>query len=200
MGYYTLILLAALMYTWQLPAQSGPLPRSEFSVSFGIGAAPELFGMIQDEVLYTSPAGDLNTANSRFSGAWSFSYKRFLEDKIGVTLHYTTERTVHDIVFMGNGDLSGNRIMRYNTVLLSGDYWWIRRSGISLYSQVSAGAGLFRYADTNDFTETVHRDTETVFAYQITPIGFRFGYNLAMFAELGIGFRGLANAGVSISF
>jgi hypothetical protein len=198
--WYHLILLAVILSAWHLSAQTGPLPLGEFSVSFGIGAAPELFGMVDDEVLYTSPAGDLSMENRRFSGAWNFSYRRFVEDKIGVALHYTAERTVRDIVFADNGELSGNRIMRYNTVLISGDYWWIRRNGISLYSQVAAGAGLFRYADTNDFTETVHRDTETVFAYQLTPIGFRFGYNLAMFAELGIGFRGLANVGISISF
>jgi hypothetical protein len=36
------------------------------------------------------------------------------------------------------------------------------------------------------------------FAYQFTPLGVRTGQKVAFWAELGYGYKGLLNAGVSI--
>lgn len=38
------------------------------------------------------------------------------------------------------------------------------------------------------------------FTYQLTPFGIRFGENVGVFAELGYGYKGIANAGVSVEF
>jgi hypothetical protein len=37
-------------------------------------------------------------------------------------------------------------------------------------------------------------------AYQITPFGIRTGQKLGFWAEIGYGFKGLLNAGLSLKF
>jgi hypothetical protein len=74
----------------------------------------------------------------------------------------------------------------------------IQVPNIQLYGSIAAGSS-FRDAqvEKSGSTKTFNQN---YFAYQITPFGIRTGQKIAFWAELGYGFKGLLNAGLSLQF
>jgi hypothetical protein len=72
---------------------------------------------------------------------------------------------------------------------------WIR---VRLYGAVAYGLTVF-----NDNNNAINHDNQTgpkLWGFQGTPIGVRVGRRLAGFAELGFGYKGLINVGLSCRF
>ena len=83
------------------------------------------------------------------------------------------------------------------TVGVGTDYRYISRNIFQMYSGVSVAytsenvksSGSYNSPDTNGFVN-----------YQFNVLGFRVGKKFAGFAELGYGYKGIINAGVSYQF
>lgn len=69
---------------------------------------------------------------------------------------------------------------------------------IQLYGSIAAGTS-FRDAQVEK-GGTTKTFNQNYFAYQITPFGIRTGQKIGFWAELGYGFKGLLNAGLSLQF
>ena len=102
----------------------------------------------------------------------------------------------------------------YFTVMPVAKFMWIEKDHIGLYSKAAAGICIASKSDPKycngvqvdpDRADRVLNDLKTDkgtrFAYQVSAIGFEAGSkNLRGFVELGYGFQGLAQAGVSVKF
>ena len=79
------------------------------------------------------------------------------------------------------------------------DYVWLNPTGkFRLYSGAAAGITIVSAKYQQNVEETDW--SETNFAFNVTPIGFRYGGDLAIFVETNIGMKGFAQAGISYSF
>lgn len=82
----------------------------------------------------------------------------------------------------------------YVSAILRADLRYINGEKFQLYSSVGAGVSMAHtsYAgqSRNDWLPALH----------ITGLGFRYGNNVAFFGELGYGYRGVANGGISFRF
>ena len=73
------------------------------------------------------------------------------------------------------------------TIAVESDYRYISKDSFQMYS----GLGL-AYFTADQYT--------TNFSFQISALGFRVGKNLAAYAELGFGYKGIVHFGASYQF
>lgn len=83
-------------------------------------------------------------------------------------------------------------------------HWIYYRAGLWELS-AHAAAGLTRWMDEQEMivsgSQDVSSDTRKWrFAYHLSPLRVRWGSNFGVFADLGFGYKGVANAGISVRF
>ena len=97
----------------------------------------------------------------------------------------------------------------YITVMPVIKAMWIEKEHIGLYSKAAAGICIASnsaktcsgFQEADKYVDDVKSDKGTRFAYQVSAIGFEAGSkNIRGFIELGYGFQGFAQAGVSFKF
>lgn len=108
----------------------------------------------------------------------------------GATLLNTGEPVFHDSGTSGD--------YRYVSALLAAEaqFHYIDRPQWSLYG--IAGAGLGRTFAKNYGTVTSEKNKYPLVTIQVTPIGLRYGKTVGLFAELGYGYKGIVNTGISL--
>ena len=88
-------------------------------------------------------------------------------------------------------------------------FMWIEKNHIGLYSKAAAGICIASnsakacsgFGAAEKYVDEIKSDKGTRFAYQVSAIGFEAGSkNIRGFVELGYGFQGFAQAGVSVKF
>ncbi len=114
---------------------------------------------------------------------------------LGVDLGYSTAK---EELFKKSKDVEPfetSKMKRY-FFMPTASYSWYRTHYIDFYGSASAGT---IYETTRKDTADAKTESETIFAYQINPIGLRIGNETAGgFLELGYGQKGILSAGISI--
>lgn len=89
------------------------------------------------------------------------------------------------------------------TIAVETDYRYISKPVFQMYSGVGLGLAIVK----TDFTlgpdlmlKGKNGESTQYFTGQLTALGFRVGKTLAGFAELGFGYKGIVNAGLSYQF
>ena len=78
--------------------------------------------------------------------------------------------------------------------MANGNICYNPRNIVQLYSGLSAGVSVFTQSDSSQ------SDSKTIFAFQVNVIGLRVGHKFGGFFELGFGYDGIINAGLSVKF
>ncbi len=76
------------------------------------------------------------------------------------------------------------------------NYIYLLRRKSQLYSEVALGPAFSKYTLTGE-QKSVHT---TDLGFQFTPFGYRFGKKIAGFVEVGYGYKGLLQLGISGQF
>lgn len=98
-----------------------------------------------------------------------------------------------------NQNNSNLKNQSYISILPKVDYFWSGSDKkFRFYSGVSVGV-LFKNSEYQILKE-INKDNGTSFAFNIMPIGVRYGGDFGVFLESNIGTRGFAQAGVSYIF
>lgn len=93
----------------------------------------------------------------------------------------------------------GDQVNDYYTLAAETSFAFLIKERIKLYALVGAGATFVVVKSKEYASNTSASSHGTIFNFQITPIGFRYGKKWGGFAELGFGYRGLASFGVFYS-
>ena len=86
------------------------------------------------------------------------------------------------------------------------NYRYISNPNFQMYSGLGAGYAFGNTSFTIDDSTLAFKDENNTtnsidyFTFQITALGFRVGKKLAVFAELGFGYKGILNGGISYQF
>ncbi|HNR27449.1 MAG TPA: hypothetical protein PKY83_05005 [Bacteroidales bacterium] len=83
-------------------------------------------------------------------------------------------------------------------------HWIYYRTGMWELS-AHAAAGITRWIDEQEMIVSGSSDISTDtrkwrFAYHLSPLRVRWGGSFGVFADIGLGYKGIANAGVSVRF
>ena len=167
-------------------------PRNEVYVQYGTPSVVELTTLLSSE--YSSEGYDGDSRNHKFSGIAAVGYSFFVHPRVSVGLDFGYGYGSADM-YITDSDTAPVTLPIFSA---SYTYWQqgpMECSG-ALYLGVS-------YQD-----ESIERSNEDYFipeandrlrfSYHITAIKFRYGETFGGFAELGFGYRGLVNVGLSI--
>ncbi|MCE7043358.1 hypothetical protein [Dyadobacter sp. CY312] len=141
----------------------------------------------------------LNTTPSRkmdFSDSFSASYRYQLRSKfsIGLTGAVTAGEAYRQYLFESPSNYQDRSVL----IAFETKFIYMNKSRLSMYSLAGLGS-MLRYEKDLEKPETRPR-TLLRPTGQITPFGIRYGKNTGAFAELGWGYKGILNLGVSAKF
>ena len=187
-----LLTLVAFPSNKLLAQQTG---NNEIALSYGLVSSDDIAFIFSD--IITSIAGYTND-NIRSSGIINLSYRNVVRDRwlLGATLSY--EKSQSD-AFIMNSQV-GTEKDTYYTLGLEAHYQYVHNPAFQMYSGFGAG---YTLAQANVNRTDGNPDTSNKlyhFNFQVNLLGFRIGRAVGFFAELGFGYRGVVNAGLSARF
>lgn len=94
----------------------------------------------------------------------------------------------------------GEKVNTYYTVAAETSYSFLKKEKLNLYALLGAGATFVTVKNTDYSDDTTTDDNDTIFNFQVTPIGIRYGKQWGGFAELGFGYRGVLTFGAFYNF
>lgn len=181
-----LLSAAALLFATQLFAQN---PRSEVSVSYGYAPTTDWIDTYSDALIGIFSGMDTQLTDW---GAVSVGYNFRLSKRVSLGLQAVYSTNENE--FFKDGVSLGKIDNRYWAVMPNLKTTWLNGGVVRLYSRLAAGIA-FRTAKSDG-----ERETENLFAYQVSPIGIELGGNLAAYAEAGIGMSGSLIVGARYRF
>ena len=162
----------------------------QFSLGYGINSFP----------LHSEKSGtgirpssvDLQFISATSTGAFCFSYLNDVVYKFAWGFDAAFERVNSSYLNSENARNTFN--IKYFSFMPKMSYRYINHEKFQIYSGLAVG---FNYG----FTESNGSKIEKAnLAYQGTAVGMRVGNNFALFGELGYGYRGVINGGISCRF
>jgi len=152
-------------------AQAG---KSEFSAGYGYLS------------IYTMVNG---TPFKYSSGSSTFSYRYYLTRDVTLGLGIGYENISNWGSFVNIApELTGTYLDTRNKT----------RCRVRIYGSISYGIALFK--DLNVQAGQSDESGPKPWAFQATPFGIRVGRQIAGYAEIGVGYKGLINGGLSVRF
>lgn len=177
----------------QCPSDKGQI---EITASYGMITGDQIAGSI-----LTNDNGQFTKSIAYNSGAPFITARYFLYNRlaIGFSGGVTNERLQYNDPYNPSFN-PGSYKQTSTTVAFEVYYIYMFRKYIEVYTFAGLGPSFINseqpvVSTTNTLTTVVSSHDELKVQY--TPIGVRAGGRLGAFAELGIGYKGLLNAGVS---
>ncbi len=175
-----------------------PVQAREFKndLSFGLGAFtfPDIAETTKDVGLLVGTMGLLSQKAERDGPAYILSYGRFVKEdlRLSLSVGYQKFKAEHYLL----EELRYTTEISYLDFMVRGDYYWLNREWVQLYS----GAGLGLAIVTEEEKESGLEETDYWFAFHVNALGCRAGKRVAGFVELGFGYDGILSAGITAAF
>lgn len=182
-----MLLILGILSFGEVAAQQNP---HELSLSYGF-IPSRLVGASVAKVL------TFNDASLKAVGPIGIKYTYNLNNRFnaGLNLSYTkiTSRETND---QQGGDIELRS--SFYTFMPEFNLYLSKRGRVEIYSGLAAGISLLNQKSDYKYADPV--EGEVCFAYQITALALRGTSVTAPFAELGYGYKGVLNVGVSRRF
>ncbi len=165
------------------------------SLSYGVASTDDfvdLFGNI-----FTSIVG-LTTNSGVSSGAISLNYSRNVNKMLQLGGTFAYQQSTADAYIFGSYVGKDNRY--YLTIALEGRIVYLTKPIFKLYSGAGVGYTIAKGEIQRSDKQPNTTEDFSHFNFQVTGVGFRVGKDLAGIAEVGFGYKGIVNAGVSYRF
>ncbi|MEH0155888.1 hypothetical protein V6R21_17210 [Limibacter armeniacum] len=170
---------------------------SEFVIGIGGLTSNDLLNDISNLIVTGTSVGNVNYSNTSTFGAVYLGYRYTIVDRWVLGLAFVYQQVKEDVKV--NGSDAGEAKYGYYTVGIESDYRYISREAFQMYSGI--GVGFTFQDDKYDGSSSDIADSDDrYFNFQINALGFRFGKAFGGFLELGYGYKGVVNAGVSYQF
>ncbi|TRX37946.1 hypothetical protein FNW52_03335 [Flavobacterium sp. ZT3R18] len=163
--------------------------KSEIRFSYGLGTVPQFADLMSDVWSVGLTGGYYKTENNQGTGAIGLEYLYDITPRISLKGGFVYEKVGKDIIIAKVK--SGRMEDSYYTVLAGADFNYFQKKTVKLYSGVSGGVSV------NHHEYAGQTDTTNLVAYQVDAIGVRFGNKFGGFVNLGFGYKGILNAGLS---
>jgi len=173
--------------------------QSEFSASYGINSFQQ---SLQGGIGGGSEVTEITSATPNLF----LTYRYYLSNRfaIGITIgtqQFTTAS--YDPYYTGVSNLPYKTdAYNYTTVTAEFLYNYLNRHWVRLYTYIGVGCSFYKkniweYSGPNNAPWTNTSGNQAAFNMQYVPIAISVGGRLSGFAELGIGYKGFLNAGIS---
>lgn len=180
---------------------------SEFNISLGIATLEDFRTTIQDattSLIVSAVSGDKITHTDGSSQmGYTARYSYAIKDRwiLGAALTY---QTIKGKILVNDIESGGSSSKVYSFGIES-DYRYVSKPSFQMYSGLGLGYAFgettFDLGNKLEFKDS-KEDSSSInyFTFHLTALGFRVGKELAAFAELGFGYKGIINAGLLYQF
>ncbi|MCX8159343.1 MAG: hypothetical protein N3G18_00240 [Candidatus Saccharicenans sp.] len=187
----SLSLTLLLMSFFFVSPSSGQEKRHEFSAGYGLVTSSQIVDIFTNVLLITITIGQAAKVDNKYPGAFVLNYKYSGRSRLAFGFTFAVDRASGNLAMSGNpvGSYSEN----YYTGAVELDYRFINRKNFCLYSGLGLGLTVRKGKYTYSETET---SSSALPAVNVTLLGFRVGDKIALFGELGGGYKGIFHGGV----
>ncbi len=189
-----LIVILALLIAIPTKAQN-----NEIRANVGLLTTADVGNLFGDLIISTITIGGYTTNNSTSIGAIGVEYWHFRSDRFKIGGLFSYQAINKEVFLAGNkvGDLTDN----YFTFLPQISYEYLQAEWVQLYSGVGLGVTIWeQQLESGDPKLSGKNATELMFNFHLNAIGLRIGKALGASLELGVGAKGILNAGLSYRF
>jgi hypothetical protein len=178
-----------------LTSQAQEKGSSDLSVNIGFATSTELSNLFTDILVSGLTGNQIKTGDIKAGPTFGVTYRYAIANRWMVQADGFYQKMSQDIYV--NNTKEGKANYSYITVGLGTDYRYISNNFFQMYSGVAVG-----YTSENIKNSGAQNsaDGDGFINYQVNALGFRVGKKLAAFAELGFGYKGIINTGVSYQF
>lgn len=169
----------------------------DLSISVGGITNNDFLNIVSEIVVTGVSAGSESYVNSKSTPSIAITYKNALMDNWFLYGDVVYQSFKKDILLSGVAAGSLNNI--FLTFGLGSEYHYVHGEWFQMYSGLSL-AYTNQYSNYTGNSSEIKDGSGGNFNYQINALGFRVGKSLAGFAELGIGYKGVASIGISYQF
>ena len=179
-------------------------PRSEIYLQYGTPSLMELTTILSPNFHDEVTNGE--TRNHKFSGIAAIGYNFFVHPRVSIGLDFgygygSSDMYISDVDEFGPaGDpqyMCKAVVMNYSCHL-SGAFTYWQQGPMECSGALYLGVNYMDESVRNAVSDELEPNDHLNFSVHITAVKFRYGDMVGGFAELGFGYRGLLNVGLSI--
>lgn len=178
-------------------AQTARTARHDVSLSYGVVSMDQITDALTDILTVVFTFGTYAKERTSSSGVPFFTYHFSPRGRFGFGLAaggYMTKGNL-EIADTASGTFKETNYVGAFEIA----YRWIMKTGFQMYSGLGGGGRIRKgtYTVEGEETETTSKVLPT---FHVNLLGFRFGRAIGFFGELGFGYKGLLNFGLSAQF
>lgn len=179
-------------------------PRSEIYLQYGTPSLMELTTILSPNFHNEVTNGE--TRNHKFSGIAAIGYNFFVHPRVSIGLDFgygygSSDMYISDVDEFGPAGepefICRAVIMNYSCHL-SGAFTYWQQGPMECSGALYLGVNYMDESVRDTVSDELEPNDHLNFSFHITAVKFRYGDMVGGFAELGFGYRGLVNVGLSI--
>ena len=179
-------------------------PRSEIYLQYGTPSLMELTTILSPNFHDEVTNGE--TRNHKFSGIAAIGYNFFVHPRVSIGLDFgygygSSDMYISDVDEFGPAGepeyMCRAVVMNYSCHL-SGAFTYWQQGPMECSGALYLGVNYMDESVRNAVSDELEPNDHLNFSFHITAVKFRYGDMVGGFAELGFGYRGLVNVGLSI--
>lgn len=192
-----LTLICLLLNAGLLSAQAQEKGKQEFSIHIGGGTSNDFVNIGSSISSSLLTLGHITYKDSKSTPSVGVTYKYAIKNKwmILADAYYQSDKKN---AFVANSKIFTQK-SSYYTLGLGTDYHYVSNDWLQLYSGASVAYTLVHDKFSNT-TANFKNGNQNSFNFHVNAIGLRVGKKLGASLELGFGYKGIANIGVSYQF
>jgi hypothetical protein len=130
-------------------------------------------------------------------GAVFVSFSHLISSHISSGVAIGSTKITSDVIL--NNQVVGTLNRNLYTLAIEFDFIYFKRPNFQLYGVAGYG---YSFGKDEYFLDTGKTDSGYIgfMVFQVSPIAFKYGNRVAIFSELGFGYKGIANFGFSYVF
>ena len=179
-------------------------PRSEIYLQYGTPSLMELTTILSPNFHDEVTNGE--TRNHKFSGIAAIGYNFFVHPRVSIGLDFgygygSSDMYISDVDEFGPAGepeyMCRAVVMNYSCHL-SGAFTYWQQGPMECSGALYLGVNYMDESVRDAVSDELEPNDHLNFSFHITAVKFRYGDMVGGFAELGFGYRGLLNVGLSI--
>lgn len=173
---------------------------NEVSINYGLATTDDVstaFGSIFEDIVYDM-FGDSTQYSNSSTGVFLFTYQHQFSKIISAGPVFGFEILETDVTY--NNETFGTIKHNTFTLAIEGRVDYLNKEYFGMYLGLGVGATLIKVKSSSEDTDISDTDPNSHFNFHVTALGFRVGKQFGGTAELGYGYRGMANVGLYYRF
>ena len=200
---FFLLLISGMIYAQDAKTSDNATtyPHHEIYAGVGLLNDNQLFSFFGDILGTVFTLGQAVQPNKYSAFTPSIGYKYWFNKHVGLGAHFAFDfnsvRVIHRSDIIGNYHNADTVIHKryFYTMALDATFNYMYRPACQLYGNIGMGITLVRFSNNN---AEAGLKQFPFFNMHISPFGVRFGKMVGGFVEIGWGYKGFINAGLSV--